>query len=127
MNFILSHKEKSVYFMKDMDKVRAISEMEVNLSQEKIEFLNDDDQKELHYWKKAALESVLTENGKKQLTDLAPPRVFFGKVAIKNVKNVYEINFYLKFQYLPHNEEQRTFIQDIPSQEDIPSFKAITD
>ena len=44
--------------MKDMDKVRAISEMEVNLSQEKIEFLNDDDQKELHYWKKAALESA---------------------------------------------------------------------
>ena len=58
MNFILSHKVKIVYFMKDMDKVRAISEMEVNLSQEKIEFLNDDDQRELHYWKKAALESV---------------------------------------------------------------------
>ena len=51
MNFILSHKVKIVYFMKDMDKVRAISEMEVNLSQ-------DDDQKELHYWKKAALESA---------------------------------------------------------------------
>ena len=113
--------------MKDMDEVRATREMEVNLSQEKIEFLSDDDQKELHYWKKAALESVLTENGKKQLADLAPPRVFFGKVAIKNVKSVYEINFYLKFQYLPHKEEQRTFIQDIPSQEDIPSFEAITD
>ena len=65
MSFILSHKEKSVYFMKDMDEVRAIKEIEVNLFQEKIEFINDAYQKELRYWKKAALESVLTENGRK--------------------------------------------------------------
>ena len=65
MSFILSHKEKSVYFMKDMDEVRAIKEIEVNLCQEKIEFINDAYQKELRYWKKAALESVLTENGRK--------------------------------------------------------------
>ena len=49
------------------------------------------------------------------------------KAVIKNVKNVYEVIFYLKSQYLPHNEEQRAFIQDIPSQEDIPSFEAIVD
>ena len=75
MNFILSHKEK-VYFMKDMDEVRAMKEIERNLSQEKIEFINDSYQKESHYPKKTALENVLNENGMKQLTDLAPPRVF---------------------------------------------------
>ena len=114
--------------MKDMDEGRAMNEIEVNLSQEKIEFINDAYQKELHYWKKVALESVLTKNGRKQVTDLAPPRSFLARnAAIKNVKNVYGIIFYLKSQYLPHNEEQRTFIQGILSQEDITSFKAITD
>ena len=33
-------------------------EKKTNLSQEIIEFINDAYQKELHYWKKAALESV---------------------------------------------------------------------
>ena len=61
--------------------------------------------------KKIALESVLTENGGKQLTDLASPKVFLArKAAIKNVKNVYEIILHLKFQYSTHNEEQRTCI-----------------
>ena len=50
--------------MKDINKVRAINKIEVNLSQEKIEFINDAYQKELHYWKKADLESVLTKNGR---------------------------------------------------------------
>ena len=78
--------------------------------------------------KKTALESVLTENEKKQLTDLAPQRVFLArKAAIKNVKNVMKQCFYLKNQYLPRNEEQRTSIEDISSQEDILSFEVITD
>ena len=79
--------------------------------------------------KKIALESVLTENEKKQLTDLAPARVFLArKAAIKNVKkHVVKHCFYLKNQYLPRNEEQRTFIEDISSQEDILSFEVITD
>ena len=34
---------------------------------------------------------------------------------------------YFESKYLPHHEEQRTFIQDIPSQGDMRSFKAITD
>ena len=105
--------------MKDVDEVRAINEIEVNLSQEKIKFINDAYQKELHYWKKPALESVLTENRRKQLTDLAPDA--------ENAKNVHEIIFYLNSQYLPHNKDRRTFMQDIPSQEDISSFEAITD
>ena len=35
--------------MKDMDEVRVINEIEVNLSQEQKEFINDAYQKELHY------------------------------------------------------------------------------
>ena len=75
MNFILSHKEKNVYFTKDMDEVRAMNKIEVNLSQEKVEFINDIYQMELHYCKKEALESILTKNERKELTYLAPPRV----------------------------------------------------
>ena len=44
---------------------------------------------------------------------------------MSNAKNIDEIDFYLKSQYLTYNEEQRTFIQDILSQEDISSFEAI--
>ena len=41
--------KKNVYFIKNMDEGRAMNEMEVNLLQEKIEFINDVHQKELHY------------------------------------------------------------------------------
>ena len=49
------------------------------------------------------------------------------KDAVEEVKNVNEIIFYLKNKYLTHNEEQRTFIEDIPNQEDQFAFKAISD
>ena len=52
--------------MKEMTGVRAMNKIEVNLSQEKIHFINDTYQKELQYWKREALESVLTENGRKR-------------------------------------------------------------
>ena len=111
-----------------MDEVRAMNKIGVNLSQEKMDFTNDTHQKELKYWKKVALESVLTENGRKQLTDLTPPKGFLARnTAIKNVKNVYEIIFYLKSQHSTYHEKQRTFIPDISSQENILSFEAITD
>ena len=47
---------------------------------------------------------------------------------IKNEKrvNIDEIIFYLKSQYLEHNDEERTFIPNIPSEENMPSFEAIT-
>ena len=45
-----------------MNEVRVMNKIEVNLSQEKIDFINDAYQKELKYWEKVALESVLTEN-----------------------------------------------------------------
>ena len=63
-----------------------------------------------------------------KLTDLAPLRVFLARKAVvkSGAKNVNEIIFYLKSQYLPPNEEPRTFIEDIPSQEDR-SFEEISD
>ena len=51
---ILSHKEKSVYFAKKTDDVRAMNKIEVDLSPEKIDFINGTYQKEL--------QSVLTKN-----------------------------------------------------------------
>ena len=44
--FFLSHKEKRFYFMKNIDEVRAMNKIEVNLSQEKIKFINDAYQKD---------------------------------------------------------------------------------
>ena len=79
-----------------MDKVRAMNKIEVNLPQQKIDFINDTHQKEFNYWKQITLESK-NENEKKQLTDLAPLRVFLArKDAVKIQKNVNEIIFYLK-------------------------------
>ena len=45
-----------------MYKVREMDKIEVDLSQEKIDFINDAYQKELQHWKNLALESVSTEN-----------------------------------------------------------------
>ena len=39
-----------------------MNEIEVNLSQEKINFINDAYQKELQYWKELALKKASTEN-----------------------------------------------------------------
>ena len=110
-----------------MDEARAINKIEVNLPQEKIDFINDAHQKELQYWKNIALASK-NKNERKQLTDLAPLRDFLGlKAVVRNdVKNVNEIIFYLKNQYLSHNEEQGAFIEDIPNQEDR-AFEGISD
>ena len=83
----MSHK-KSVYFAKEIDEVRAINKIEVDLSQEKIDFLNYAYQKELQYWKKVASESVSTENKAKELIDLALSRVCL----ICKVKNAMTLN-----------------------------------
>ena len=40
-----------------MDEARTINKIEVNLPQEKIDFVNGAHQKELRYWKKIASES----------------------------------------------------------------------
>ena len=66
-------KKKGVLWRK-MDEARAVNKIEVNLPQEKIDFINDAHQKELQYWKNIALANK-NENEKKQLIDLVP---FFG-------------------------------------------------
>lgn len=51
-------------------------------------------------------------------------RVFLArKAAVENVKNTDEIIFLFK----NHNEEQRTFILDIPSKGGASSFEAISE
>ena len=52
-----------------------MKKIEVDLSQEKIDFITDAYQKELHHQEKIALESVSTENEASELIDLAPSRV----------------------------------------------------
>ena len=116
----LLHKIKSICF--------AMNKIEVNLSQEKINFINDTHQKGLQYWKEAALKKDSTENEAKESTDLAPLRAFLIPKAAKNAKkmNINEIIFYLKARYSTDNRDQINFIQDIPSQRDAPSFEAIS-
>ena len=97
-------KEKSgVYFTEKMDEVRTRNKIEVEIHQEKVDFINDAYEKELQYWKWAALESVLTENKAKELIDLVPSRVILvRKVMNEKMVNIDEISFYLKSQYLAH-------------------------
>ena len=73
-----------------------MNEIEVNLSQEKINFINDAYQKELQYWKELAFKKASIENKAKELTDLAPSRVFLiRKAAIKNKEDEYSQNIFL--------------------------------
>ena len=59
------------------------------------------------------------------MADLAPPRVLLiCKEKIEKAVNTDEIIFYLESMYSTHNEEPRTFIDDIPTDE--PSFEAMT-
>ena len=82
-----------------MDEVRAMNKIEANLPREKIDYINETHQKESQYWKKIAVENR-NEDERKQLTGLAPLKVFLArKDAVKNEKNVNEISFYLKNQY----------------------------
>ena len=60
-----------------MEEARAVNRIETNLSQEKIDFINAAYAEEVDYWKRVALESK-NEEERKQLTNLAPSRVFFG-------------------------------------------------
>ena len=59
------------------------------------------------------------------MVDLAPSRVLLiRKEKSRKTVNIDEIIFYLKSMYSTHNEEPKTFIDDIPIEE--PSFEAIT-
>ena len=110
---------------KKMDEVKE-RRIEVELHQEKVDFINDAYEEGLEYWKREALESVSTENEARELIELAPRKVILVRKA-KNQKfvNIDEIIFHLKLYYLEHNAEDRTFIPNIPNED--PSFEAITD
>ena len=56
---------------------RAANRIKVNLTQEMIDLIDDANHKQLQYWKNIALTGE-NENERKELTDLAPLRVFFG-------------------------------------------------
>ena len=60
-----------------MEEARAVNRIETNLSQKKIDFINAAYAEEVDYWKRVALRSK-NEEERKQLTNLAPSRVFFG-------------------------------------------------
>ena len=71
------------------------------------------------------MDRVLNEREEKELVDLAPPRVLLiRKEKIEKTVNIDEIIFYLKSMYSTHNEEPRTFIDNIPT--DGPSFEVMT-
>ena len=104
-----------------------MNKIEANLPKEKIDFINDAHKKESYYWEKIALEKR-NEDETKQVTDLAASRAFLArKDAVKNERNFNEIIFFWKNQYLPHNDKRRTFIEDIPNEEDRFSFQGISD
>ena len=88
---------------------------------EKIDFINAAYPEEANYWKRAALGSK-NEEERKQLTNLAPARVFLARrdAGKSSTKNIHEMFFYLKKNYSPHNEVQAR-IDDIP-QDDSFSF-----
>ena len=88
--------KKGICIKKKMDEVRE-SRMELEIHQEKVDFINDAYGKELRYWKRVALEGVSTENEAKELIELAPPRVILvRKVTNEKIVNIDEMIFYLK-------------------------------
>ena len=60
-----------------MEEARVVNRIETNLSLKKIDFINAAYAEEVDYWKRVALVSK-NEEERKQLTNLAPSRVFFG-------------------------------------------------
>ena len=80
-----------------MEEARAVNTIEANLPQEKIDFINDVHAKEVHYWKRIALEGR-SEDEKRQLRDLAPLKVFLARkdAGKSRVENIYEMLFYLR-------------------------------
>ena len=79
-----------------MDKAQAVNQIEANLPQEKIHFIERS-----RILEEASLDNK-NKDERKQLTELAPLRVFLArKNAVKEVKYVNEIICYLKYRYLP--------------------------
>ena len=77
-----------------MDEARKINKVGVNLPQEKIDLINDAHQKESPYWKKIALK-YRNEHERKQLTDLAPLRVFLARKTARVVLKTFMKCFFI--------------------------------
>ena len=108
------HKEESgVYFTEKMGEVRARNRIEVEIHQEKVDFINDAYEKEWRYWKRAPLESVSTKNEAKELIELPPARVILvRKVKSQKIVNIDEIILYLKSQYLALTPKKELLFQN---------------
>ena len=109
-----------------MEDARAVNRIEANLPQEKIDFINAAYAEEVDHRKKAALESK-NEEERKQMTDLAPSKVFLTrKNAEKSrVEKIHGMLFYSRKNYSTHTKE-RAGIDDIP-QNDRFSFEEMSD
>ena len=107
-----------------MEEVK-MKKIEIEVNQDKIDYINYAYNEEVTYWRKADLKRVSTESEKRELIDLAPSRVsLICKVMSVKTVNIDEIIFYLKSKYSTHSEEPRIFINDILSEES--SFEAMT-
>ena len=101
--------------------------IEVSLSLDKINLINGTCQKELYYWKDAALKMALDEHKANQLKDLGLSSFSLIRKAKKNAKktNTDEIISYLKSQYSANNKNQITFAKYFPRVEEVPAFEGI--
>ena len=94
-----------------------VKKIETELNQEKVDCINYAYNEEITYWKETALARVLIKAKKKNWADLAPSRALLVcKEKIKKTVSIDETIFYLKSMYSRHNEEARTFINDIPTE-----------
>ena len=109
-----------------MDEVEVkTKKRETEVNQETTDYINYAYNKKITWWKEAVLERVLNERKEKELIDLAPSRVLLiRKEKSEKTVNIDEIIFLFKSMYSAHNEEPRTFINDIPTKET--SFEALT-
>ena len=78
-----------------MEEARAVNRIEVNLTQEKIDFLNASYTEEIDYWKRAALGSKNKEE-RKQLGNLAPLKIFW----LVNVLERVELKIFMKCLFI---------------------------
>ena len=60
-----------------MDEVKTKT-IEIQVNQEKIDYINYAYNKEMTYWKKAALDRVSTENEKKRINGFSTFKSFFN-------------------------------------------------
>ena len=70
-----------------MDKLER-KKIEIEVNQDKIDYINYGYSEEVTYWRKSALEKVSTDSEEKELIDLVPLRVSL----IRKVKSVKTVN-----------------------------------